>query len=109
MLQQQPAPGAQGSQPWHIPGGRSSPSPCAPANPSGVHTLLVDGYILTFGVPGELTVPSTLEKQKFLQESSVAPKPKSEGFPSNLQARAQPCRTVLRVPHSWSAPGPWGL
>lgn len=37
-------------------------------------------------------MPSTLEKQKFLQESSVAPKPKSEGFPSNLQARAQPCR-----------------
>lgn len=37
-------------------------------------------------------MPSALEKQKFLQESSTAPKPKSEGFPSNLQARAQPCR-----------------
>lgn len=37
-------------------------------------------------------MPSALEKRKFLQESSTAPKPKSEGFPSNLQARAQPCR-----------------
>lgn len=47
-LQQQPALEAQGSQPWHIPGpkiltGGNSPSPCAPAKPSGAHTLLVGG------------------------------------------------------------------